>query len=346
VGQFKVGFRQGLLFDHDRRTWLGDGPRPIHWSAWYPAAENAVERVVTVPPDRPFFIMGKVGPGAELCGGPERFPVILLSHGTGGTAVSLGWLAERFAATGYVVIGVDHHGNTASEPYRAEGFLCWWERPRDLSVALDALISAGAFANRLDVAKVTAVGFSLGGYTVMSILGGITDMTRFEDWDETSPLRAGPREFPGLINQVEPLLRNSAVFRSSWEMQSASYIDHRVKNAIALAPAPTVRALTLTSLAAIARPVTIMVSGADREAPAESCAAWLNSKLPNSQISLLGHDVGHYTLLCIGTNEGRRLEPGIWADMPSVNRNEIHRKAFEIALKSIKADVPGVLGAG
>ena len=263
---------------------------------------------MTVPPDRPFFIMGKVGPGAELCDGLGRFPVILLSHGTGGTAASLGWLAERFAATGYVVIAVDHHGNTASEPYRAEGFLCWWERPRDLSVALDALISVGAFANRLDVANITAVGFSLGGHTVISILGGITDMTRFEDWEETSPLRAGPREFPDLIDHVEPLLRKSAVFRLSWERQSASCNDHRVKNAIALAPAPTVRAFTLPSLAAIARPVTIMVGGADREAPADSCAVWLNSKLPHSQITLLGQDVGHYTLLCIGTDEGRRLE--------------------------------------
>ncbi len=346
MSQLKVGFRQGLVFDHDRRNWLGDGPRPIRWSAWYPAAENAIEKVVAVPPECPFFIMGKVGLGAELCKESERLPVILLSHGTGGTAASLGWIAERFAAIGYVVIGVDHHGNTASEPYRAEGFLCWWERPRDLSVALDALTSVGAFANRLDVSRVIAVGFSLGGYTVISILGGITDTTTFEDCVETSPLRAGPREFPGLIDHVEPLLRNSAVFRSSWEGQSASCIDHRVKNAIALAPAPTVRAFTLTSLATIARPVTILVGGADREAPAESCAAWLNSKLPNSQISLLGHDVGHYTLLCIGTDEGRRLEPDIWTDISGVDRHEIHRQAFEIVLKSIKADVPDVLGAG
>lgn len=53
------------------------------------------------------------------------FPVVLLSHGTGGTAASLGWLAHGLAAAGYVVLGVDHHGNTASEPYRAEGFLSW-----------------------------------------------------------------------------------------------------------------------------------------------------------------------------------------------------------------------------
>lgn len=87
-------------------------------------------------------------------------------------ATSLGWLAQRLAAAGYIVLGVDHHGNTASETYRAEGFLCWWERPRDLTVALDIVAESGPFAGRLDLADITCVGFSLGGYTALSAFGG------------------------------------------------------------------------------------------------------------------------------------------------------------------------------
>lgn len=64
------------------------------------------------------------------------------------------------------MIGVDHHGNTALEPYRAESFLCWWERPRDLTLALDHLGETGPFARRLDLDHVGAAGFSLGGHTV------------------------------------------------------------------------------------------------------------------------------------------------------------------------------------
>jgi hypothetical protein len=47
----------------------------------------------------------------------------ILSYGTGGSAEGMGWLGQRLACLGYICIGVNHHGNTAIEPYRAEG-LC------------------------------------------------------------------------------------------------------------------------------------------------------------------------------------------------------------------------------
>jgi predicted dienelactone hydrolase len=53
---------------------------------------------------------------------------VLLSHGPGGAASDLGWLAETLARAGYAVAGVDHHGNTSTEPYVAEGFAFIWEQ--------------------------------------------------------------------------------------------------------------------------------------------------------------------------------------------------------------------------
>lgn len=340
VGKYKVGFRQGHLHDPARQNWSGDGPRPIRCSTWYPAVSNAVEQSIAVPPSNPLFLMGIVARDAMINQECERFPVVLLSHGTGGTAASLGWIAQALASIGYVVIGVDHHGNTASEPYRAEGFLCWWERSRDLSVVLDLLSNEDAFAGRLDTSRVACLGFSLGGYTVLSILGAITEMARFGEWAGSSQLGRGPREFPDLGSWIEPLLRDSMVFRSSWERQSVSYVDQRVVTAVALAPAPTVRAFTPDSLAGVEVPVTLMVGEADREAPMAPCAVWLNDRLPNSKLHSLGRDVGHYTLLCAGTEEGRRLEPEICIDAPGVNRQHVHQQAIQIALAAIGRDLP------
>jgi hypothetical protein len=104
-------------------------------------------------------------------------------------------------------------------------------------------------------------------------------------------------------------------FRASWERQSASNLDRRIGIAVALAPAPTVRAVIPDSLAAITTPVTIMVGEADR----------------NSQLHFLGHDVGHYTLLCVGTEEGRRLEPEICIDGSGIDRHAVHEIAIRIA---------------
>ena len=211
--KFKVGFRQGELKDHRRRNWSGDGPRPINWSAWYPAADEAVEATMLVPAATPMFIMGAVAQEATTNDSRAEYPVVLLSHGTGGSASSLGWLARRMAAEGFIVVGVDHHGNTASEPYRAEGFLCWWERPRDLAQALNALAETGPFAGRLDLDRVSAAGFSLGGYAVLSLAGAITDMKLFFQWSAGQRLGNGPREFPRLSDHITPLLRTSSIFR-------------------------------------------------------------------------------------------------------------------------------------
>jgi predicted dienelactone hydrolase len=335
MANFKVGFQEGLIHDQGRRSWADDGPRPIRWSAWYPANGSAIERTLTTPPDDPLFVIGTVARDATINEHYERFSVVILSHGTGGTATSLGWLAQRLAAVGYIVLGVDHHGNTASEAYKAEGFLCWWERPRDLTVALDILADSGPFAGRLDLADATCVGFSLGGYTALSVMGAITDMARFQEWAGTSASGKGPREFPDLADRLEPLLRESAIFRASWERQSVSNLDQRIRTAVALAPAPTVRAFTPDSLAAINAPITIMVGEADQEAPAGPCSIWLSERLPNSQLHFLGRNVGHYSLLSLGTEEGRRLEPEICIDAPGVDRSAIHELATEIALRAI-----------
>lgn len=334
--RYRVGFLRGLLYDQNRPNWEGDGFRPLRWSAWYPAAEDAVEETVLLPPERPLFIMGTVAPDAELTKQGELLPVILLSHGTGGTAVSLGWLAQALAAAGCVVIGVNHHGNTASEPYKAEGFLCWWERSPDLSVALDKLSREGPFAGRLDLERVACAGFSLGGYTALSLAGAITDMEQFRTWAGATPFRNGPREFPDLGECVEPLLRQSAVFQAAWERQAASFADPRIGAVAALAPAPPIRAFTQRSLAVLGPPVTILAGGADREAPADLCAEWLHHHLPGSCLHRLGRDVGHYTLLPEATEEGRRLAPELSVDAPGVGRSAVHRHSAAIVLAAFR----------
>lgn len=263
-----------------------------------------------------------------------KLPVVVLSHGTGGWGHGIGWLGEALASQGFVVIAANHHGNTAVEPYVAEGFLCWWERARDLSVLLDCLSAEGVFAGRIDFDRVFAAGFSLGGYTALALLGAITDVAIFHAWNDEARRQRGPREFPNLTDQIGPLMERNAIFRESWSRQSMSYRDSRIRAALVCAPAPTVRAFTAESLAMISVPVAMAVGGADREAPAEQCAIWLHERLPNSSLSLLGRDVGHYVFLCEGTEARRMREPELYVDAAEVDRRAIHEaviaKAFDL----------------
>lgn len=155
----------------------------------------------------------------------------------------MGWLAHRLVQDGYIVIGAHHHGNTRREPHRAEGFLCSWERETDLSCLLSSLNEEGPFADKLNLDRVHAMGFSLGAYTVLALAGALTSMERYSSWaSQQNSLALGPREFPDVASHVPHLLEVSEPFRISWVRQGERFKDERICSVTAIAPPPPVRA--------------------------------------------------------------------------------------------------------
>lgn len=330
-----VGFLSGIAEDATRRNWSGDSARPLRWSLWYPTDDDAdVSETVTT---NELYIPGKAIAGLKISDRQQTYPTVLLSHGTGGTAVGIGWLAERLAENGFLVIGADHHGNTASEPYCAEGFLCWWERAVDLSALLDHHATTGPLVGRIDCDRVTVAGFSLGGYTALALLGGVTRVSLYVEWAGKMPFATGPREFPDIVRHIPALLKTNPVFRTSWQRQSTSFQDPRIKAAFLCAPAPTVRGMTIDSLARIETPVAMAVTGSDREAPAEFCAEWLQETLPRSWLDMLDKTAGHYVFLNECTEWGQCHLPDICVDASGVSRRAIHDRAAALALTMFKA---------
>ncbi|TXH31919.1 MAG: dienelactone hydrolase [Rhodospirillaceae bacterium] len=349
--KFRIGLRKGRLEDKARPSWNGDGPRPISWLAWYPADDSAEERAVT--PRASWFLAGPVAADAALSEARTRYPVVMLSHGTGGTAWGMEWLGRRLAARGFVAVAVNHHGNSAVQPYRAEGFLCQWERARDLSVLLDHLLAAhrsagNVFAGRLDAARCHAAGFSAGAYTVMLLAGAITLASQYEHQGEhpgdgrfPGPFSMGPREFPDLAAHLPGLLESSAIFRASWARMSDSYLDPRIKTILACAPGRSVRGFDDAGLTAIDRKVLIIVGDADEVAPAEQCAHWLEARLPQARLEILQGGVGHYVFLPEATETGRRTAPDICIDAPGIDRRVTHDRVATAALCLFAGEVRG-----
>jgi len=327
----KVGLKTGLLFDSSRKSWAGDGPRPVRWTAWYPASDDAIETDEKTDES----VIGKVARDAVVNGQRSVYPTVLLSHGTGGTAISLSWLATRLAAEGYIVIGPEHHGNALTEPFHPAGFAAWWERARDLTFTLDALSTEGFLSGRIGE-DLSVVGFSLGGYTAACLLGAVTDFEVFKAWVHSVGARGGPPQFPDLPDLM-PVLMMDPIFFEAWARQSQSYKDERVRRAVLLAPAPPIRAFTPESLAGITNPVTIIVGGDDREAPAEVCADWLDAQIARSQVHNLGPGVGHATFLCLGTENGRTESPELCVDNLGVDRAFIHQRIVALTLSALES---------
>ena len=75
----------------------------------------------------------------------------------------LAWLGEPLARAGYVVAGINHHGNTAAEDLPTpEGFMLWWERAVDLSRVLDRLLDDSKFGPLIDSQPDWRCGFLVG----------------------------------------------------------------------------------------------------------------------------------------------------------------------------------------
>lgn len=315
-----VGFCEGQSFDASRTNWSGDGPRPLSWSMWYPATEAAQE---ARPVEPSWFELGAVARDAVPRPPNGAHHVVLLSHGTGGTARGLDWLARRLAQKGFVALAVDHHGNTGSEPYCPEGFLCLWERARDLSALFDCDDWRGRLQGPVSPTAGVA-GFSAGAYAAMLLAGAQVAYAQFEDENpERSPIR-GPREFPDLADKIPELLKTNLAFNASWTRRRLSYRDSRVTAALALAPGRSVRGFSIESLQQIKVPVHIVVGDGDLAAPPEHCARWLHDRVPSSSFEMLQGGVGHYVFLPKPSERGLREAPDIFRDAPTIDRSIIH----------------------
>ncbi|WP_227272185.1 alpha/beta hydrolase family protein [Roseobacter weihaiensis] len=106
--------------------------------------------------------------GAAL---PDReLPLIVVSHGSGSSIDGTAWLAAGLAERGALVLVMNHPGTTSgdSSPRRTVRLS---ERAADLSAALDHVLADPYFADRIDPDRIAALGFSLGGSTVLGVAG-------------------------------------------------------------------------------------------------------------------------------------------------------------------------------
>jgi predicted dienelactone hydrolase len=243
--------------------------------------------------------------------------------------MALQWLAHRLAQKGFVALAIDHHGHTSSEPYRAEGFLCLWERATDFTILLNDEGWRAALAQPV-AQRASVAGFSAGAYTAMMLVGARVAYSQFEpDNPVRSPVR-GPREFPNLADQLPELL-NKPVFRQSWDRRRNDYADPRIAAATAIAPGRSVLGFAQESLQAIRKPVQIIGGAADIVAPPAECCNYLHGCVPGSTSDIV-EGAGHYTFLPQGSGTGKKEAPELFHDRPGVQRQAVHQRvALSIA---------------
>lgn len=123
-----------------------------------------------------------------------KYPVIVFSHGAGGSQNCCDGLTRHWATHGYVTIQPTHDDSAVQRRNQGEENIrfmqavrdalkkpaLWESRPLDISYALDALPSlenrVPGLAGKMDAERVGVGGHSMGSYTTEAIAGALVDL--------------------------------------------------------------------------------------------------------------------------------------------------------------------------
>lgn len=189
---------------------------------WYPTAADTAQQVFGQ--NALFYGFHAI---ADAAPAPEAAPLVVLSHGSGGNAAQLGWIASELARTGMIVAATNHPGTTSRDSL-PERTVMIWERSKDVSAMLDNLLSAPPLGLKIDPARIGAMGFSLGGFTALSVAGETVSKAQFIDYCDRNA---------GLVDcgwMQQAGVDFSAIDQTLYE---ASYKDTRITAAVAVDPA-------------------------------------------------------------------------------------------------------------
>jgi predicted dienelactone hydrolase len=200
--------------------------RPLILEVWYPAAPTpggqalGSYRVITRDPASQATLHGRAIRDASPLTGAAAFPLVIISHGYPGNRYLLSHLAENLATKGYVTVSIDHTDSTYDDQKTFASTL--YNRPLDQlfvlrEIARLASAGSGSFlSGRVDVSRTGLVGYSMGGYGVINVIGG-----GFSAASETLTA-APPQRLLAERGAANPRYRQS--------------VDGRIKAAIAIGP--------------------------------------------------------------------------------------------------------------
>jgi len=136
--------------------------QPLKGAVWYPCNQPVSE--ARIGP----FVMS-VSMNCPLAG--EKRPLIVVSHGRTGSFLGHRDTAQVLADAGFIVVAINHPGDTSLDQTRTREFPIFVERPADIKRTIDYMLGSWPDAARIDAERIGFFGFSRGGYTGLVAVG-------------------------------------------------------------------------------------------------------------------------------------------------------------------------------
>lgn len=295
--QPNVGLREVVLPDNLEpagiRTWL-----------WYPT------RVTPHPWMANAYLVSTRSNAAPL---PGRRPLIVLSHGSFGYVFGLHHFAEYLVHQGYIVATPEHPHDNNSDSSGTYTDMQLVGRSRHIARTIDGVLRDPVIGPLVDPDKIGMVGFSAGGFTALTVLGGVPDFSLLTDYCKKVPDDGGACS-GGLEGKVR-------ILRPDWRQTP----DPRVKAAVIMAPGygfmfprPTLQAIT--------KPMLIFRAAQDNAIRHPYTEQWLVDNLGRKPEY---HVVpGEHLIFLAPCPPGRHDE--ICSDKPGIDRRAIHAKIDDL----------------
>ena len=261
------------------------------------------------PTERRPFTVDAILNAAPAAG---TFPLIVVSHGTGGSNLTHHDSMTALARAGFVVAAVEHPRDNFRDENGFGTDLQLIGRPHHMVALIDGALAHTAIGGIIDRSRIGMTGHSAGGYTALLVAGAVPNFALTEEYRKAVP-------FDFYRSRADKV----ASFRRKPELAYVS--DPRVRAIFVMAPA-LAYVFDHKALSKVAIPVKLYRPGADELIPHPWDAERIASMLPQQPEYDVVEGAGHFVFLAPCSAALAAMAPPICTDPPGIDRNAVHRR--------------------
>ena len=297
-----AGFQQGVAADPDGK--------PLVVGIWYPS--QAAAKPVSLGPTTMTVAFNAPVNGKAL-------PMVVMSHGTGGSLLGHFDTGIALADAGYVVVAMNHTGDNYADQSRSADIM---DRPRQVSRVIDHMLSTWEGHEAIDPKRIGMFGFSSGGFTALASIGGIADFSKI-----------GPmcRQYPAdFACQLIAKSQTPVVVPAPTVVT-----DARIKAAVVAAPALGFT-FSPDGLKNVKVPVQLWRAENDVVVPHPRYAESVRLAMPEAPEYHVVPNAGHYDFLAPCSDALTSMAPVICTSSPGFDRAAFHADFNSVVVKFFK----------